>query len=47
MSRDFPSREGLGWVGIRVGLAELQEAVFKSRKYEHVQARAARTMVCG
>lgn len=32
----------MGWVRIRVGLAETQAAVFKSRRNEYVRARAVR-----
>ena len=44
MGRNSLNREGLGWVRIRVGLAEIQAAAFKSRRNEYVQARAVRIM---
>lgn len=44
MGRNSLNREGLGWFRIRVGLAETQAAVFKSRRNEDVQARAVKIM---
>lgn len=44
MGRNSLNREGLDWVRIRVGLAEIQAATFKSRRNEYVQARAVRIM---